>query len=89
MGQGGAAHWRVAPWKLISPRFSSMRPLEEKEECRTDSQLFLLCTVTACCLEFRFCIEFESPTRGDSYARAKFVSTLDWPNFRVKPVYPI
>ena len=88
---GAARHAarRSSKKKVISPRLSPMVAHGDKEECRTDSPFSSLCTVGAWCLVFRFCIEFESPTRGDSYARAKFVSTLGLPNFRVKPVYPI
>ena len=67
-----------------------MRRHEEKEECRTDSHLSrFVQLMKALGQGFKFCIEFGSPTRGDPYARTESVSTLGWPNVRVKPMYPI
>ena len=78
----GAAQYAARRSSRTSARgLSSMVAHGDKEECRTDSPISLVCTVDACLYSFRFCIEFGSPTRGDSYACAKFVSTWNGPRF--------
>ena len=78
----GAARYAARRSSRTSARgLSSMVVHDDKEECRTDSPISLVCTVDACLYSFRFCIEFGSPTRGDSYACAKFVSTWNGPRF--------